>query len=148
MFTNLINQWHFKMYFRTRIVFPCILNHDKLARQSLRNKASVFNGKYCWLVIFRSSLMCLFLLFPRALYRDLQQVPDAFYIVRNGRRAKSNNRTALTFFMDVKSPRVKKHQGVFLYSCSALKWAAGYTTTNHLIGCFFWWRQSYERQIK
>lgn len=75
------------MYFRTRIVFPCILNHDKLARQSLRNKASVFNGKYCWLVIFRSSLMFLFLLFPRALYRDLQQVPDAFYFVRYGKRA-------------------------------------------------------------
>lgn len=101
------------MYFRTRIVFPCILNHDKLARQSLRNKASVFNGKYCWLVIFRSSLMFLFLLFPHALYRDLQQVPDAFYIVRNGRRAKSNNRTALTFFMDVKSPRVKNIKACF-----------------------------------
>lgn len=103
MFTNLINQWHFKMYFRTRIVFPCILNHDKLARQSLRNKASVFNGKYCWLVIFRSSLMLLFLLFPRALYRDLQQVPDAFYFVRNGKRAEK----------PVKSPRVKNIKACF-----------------------------------
>lgn len=108
MFTNLINQWHLKMYFRTRIVFPCILNHDKLARQSLRNKASVFNGKYCWLVIFRSSLMLLLLLFPRALYRDLQQVPDV-----TASEQRSNNRTALTVFMDVKSPRVKNIKACF-----------------------------------
>lgn len=36
-----------------------ILNHDKSARQSLRNKASVFDGKYCRLVISNSSLLFL-----------------------------------------------------------------------------------------
>lgn len=146
MFTNLINQWHFKMYFRTRIVFPCILNHDKLARQSLRNKASVFNGKYCWLVIFRSSLMFFSFLVPYIETCNKCPTPSILYVTASEQR--SNNRTALTFFMDVKVSPSKKHQGVFLYSCNALKWAAGYTTTNHLIGCFFWWRQSYERQIK
>lgn len=71
-----------------------ILNHDKSARQSLRNKASVFDGKYCRLVISNSSLL---LLFQHSLYRDLQQVPDAFFIVIRASEQKSNNRTALRF---------------------------------------------------
>lgn len=111
MFTNLINQWHFKMYFRTRIVFPCILNHDKLARQSLRNKASVFNGKYCWLVIFRSSLMFFSFLVPYIETCNKCPTPSILYVTASEQR--SNNRTALTFFMDVKSPRVKNIKACF-----------------------------------